>query len=205
MAWNMSGTYYGACSCRLLCPCPVDQTPTGPDDQCRGVLVFAIKEGSLDDTDLSGVNFAFTNVFPSNLSSGNWTVGIVVDESASDDQAQALEQILHGDAGGPFAEFAGFYGDWKGVERAPVRFSDGDTPSASVGDDWSSTFEPLEGPGGTQTTVKNAMFGFAPEFRVGKGPGHGNVMGIEFDGIYGETADFEFSSEAAEEAPKGRV
>jgi hypothetical protein len=30
------------------------------------------------------------------------------------------------------------------------------------------------------------------------------VLGIEFDGVYGETADFEFASEQPEEAPKGR-
>jgi hypothetical protein len=205
MAWNISGTYVANCSCRLICPCPTDGTPTGPNDECRGVAVFSIKSGSLDDTDLSGVNFAFCNVFPSNLSAGNWTVGIVLDEGASDNQAQALERILHGDEGGPFADFAALYGDWKGVERGKVTFSDGDMPSASVDDNASFTFEPLEGPGGTQTTVKNALYGFAPEFRVGKAPGHSNVFGIEFDGIYGETADFEFASEMAEGAARGRV
>ena len=144
MAWQMSGTYVANCSCRLICPCPTHGTPTGPGDECRGVAVFSIGNGSLDDTDLSGVNFAFCNIFPSNLSSGNWTVGIVVDEGASDEQASALERILHGDEGGPFADFAGFYGDWRGVERAAVGFSDGDRPSASVGA-VSFTFEPLPG------------------------------------------------------------
>jgi hypothetical protein len=91
------------------------------------------------------------------------------------------------------------------MERAPVTFSDGDRPSASIGDSsWS--FEPLEGPegSGTQTTVKNAAFGFAPEFRVGRAPGHMNAMGIEFDAIYGETAAYEFASEMAEGAAPGR-
>ena len=203
MAWQMSGTYVANCSCQLICPCPVDGPPTGPDGQCRGLGVFHIDQGSLDDTDLSGVNFAFTNLFPSNLSSGNWKFGIIVDESASDDQAQALERILHGEEGGPFGEFAPLFGEWLGMERAPVSFSDGDTPSASVGDS-SLKFEPLPGPGGGHTTVKNAMFGFAPEFRVGRAPGHANNLGIEYDGVYGETADFEFASEMAEDAPKGR-
>lgn len=205
MAWSMSGTYVGHCHCRLLCPCPVDATPTGPGDECKGVAVFHIKDGSLDDTDLSGTTFAFVNFFPSNLSAGNWKVGVVVDEGASDGQAGAIEKILRGDEGGPFADFAALYGEFLGVERAPVKLSNGDRPSGSVGDQSNFTFEPLEGPGGTQTTVKNAMFGFAPEFRVGRAPGHSNVFGIEFDGDYCETADYEFSSEQAEEAPKGRV
>ncbi len=204
MAWKMSGTYYGNCACQLVCPCPVDAPPTGPNGECRGVLVFSIRDGNLDDTDLSGSAFAFCNLFPSNLSAGDWKVGIVVDESASDEQTQAFERIISGKEGGPFEEFSALYGEWLGVERAKVQLSDGDRPTITVGD-FSSTFEPLEGPGGTQTTVKNAMFGFAPEFRVGRGPGHSDWFGLDFDGVYGETADFEFASEMAEEAPKGRV
>jgi hypothetical protein len=205
MAWTMSGTYVANCSCQLICACPVDGPPSGPDGQCRGVAVFHIARGDLDNVDLSGVNFAFCNLFPSNLTAGNWKVGIVIDEGASGDQAAALERILHGDEGGPFAEFAGLFGEWLGVQRASVTFSDGDRPSASVGGTVKYTFEPLEGPDGSQTTVKSAMYGFAPEYRIGRAPGRSDLFGLDFDGVYGETADFEFASEMAESAPKGRV
>lgn len=205
MAWRMTGTYVANCSCQLICPCPTDNPPTGPGGECRGVAIFHIREGSLDDTDLAGATFAFVNLFPSNLTAGNWKVGIVVDEGASDDQAGALERILHGDEGGPFAEFAGFFGEWLGVQRASVAFSNGDTPSGAVGESVKFAFEPLPAPGGGHTTVKGAMFGFAPEYRIGKAPGHSDLFGLDFDGVYGETADFEFASEMAEEAPKGRV
>ena len=93
MAWTMSGTYVANCSCQLICPCPVDNPPTGPDGQCRGVAVFDIARGELDEVDLSGVTFAFCNLFPSNLSAGNWKVGVVIDEAASDEQAAAIERI----------------------------------------------------------------------------------------------------------------
>jgi hypothetical protein len=204
MAWQMSGTYLANCSCQLICPCPVDAPPTSADGTCRGLAVFQVREGNLDDTDLSGTTFGFANLFPSNLSAGNWKFGIIVDESASDEQAQALERILHGEEGGPFGEFAPLMGEWLGVERAPVSLSDGDKPSASVGD-VSMSFEPLDGPAGGHTSVKNAMFGFAPEFRVGRAPGKSGWFGLDFDGIYGETADFEFASEMPEDAPRARA
>jgi hypothetical protein len=204
MAWRMSGTYVANSHCQLICPCPVDALPTGPDGTCRGLAVFQIREGNLDDTDLSGTTFAFANLFPSNLTAGNWKFGIIVDEAASDEQAQALERILHAEEGGPFGDFAPLFGEWLGMERAAVSFSDGDKPSGRVGDA-SIAFEPLEGPAGGHTTVKNAMFGFAPEYRVGRAPGHSDWFGLDFDGEYGETADFEFGSEMAEEAPRGRV
>lgn len=206
MAWKISGTYLANCSCNLICPCPVDGPPTSEDGQCRGHGVFQIAEGSLDDLDLSGVNVAFVNLFPKNLTAGGWKFGILVDEGASDEQAQACERIFKGEEGGPFAEFAALTDEWLGMERAPVSLTDGDTPSLTIGEN-STTFEPLPGPEGSNAhaSVSNAMFGFAPEYRIGRAPGKMSNLGIEFDGIYGETAEYEFASEMAEGAPKGRA
>lgn len=205
MAWTMSGTYVATCSCSLICPCPVDGRPTSKEGECRGVAVFHIAQGSLDETDLSEVNFAFTNYFPTNLTAGNWKVGVVIDSAASDDQAGALQRIVSGGEGGPFADLAQFYGEFLGAERAAVTFSGGETPSATVGGMSELGFEPLKGADGTDTTVKNAMFGFAPEYRIGKGSGHSSILGITYDSRYGETADFHFASEMAPGEVRGRV
>lgn len=204
MSWEMSGTYGGNCTCQLICPCPVDGTPIGPDGECRGFNIFHIETGNFDETDLSGVDFAFLNWFPTHVTGGDWKVGAVIDVSASDAQVSALETILRGEAGGPFGDIAGLYGEWLGVQRDSVTFTGGERPSGAVGDKARFTFEPLPGPDGGVTTVKNAMFGFAPEFRIGKGQGHVNLFGMDFDGVYGETADYTFASEMAEGAPKGR-
>jgi hypothetical protein len=205
MAWKIAGTYVASCSCNVICPCPVDGIPTGPDNECKGFLVFSVKDGNLDDTDLSGVNFALYNHFPSNLTSGNWKVGVVIDDGASDEQADALERIVKGEEGGPFGELSNFYGDYLGTERDSVTFSDGNKPSAAVGSSSEVTFEAHEGPDGSPTTVKGAMFGFAPEYKVGKGPGKSDRFGLSYEPIYGESSDFEFASEQAEGAPTGRV
>jgi hypothetical protein len=168
--------------------------------------VFQIREGNLDDTDLSGINMGMVNVFPSNLSAGNWKFGIVVSDNASDEQFDAIDRIMRGQEGGMFAEFSGLIGDYMGTERGEVTFSDGDKPTGSISGS-SFSFEPLPGPegSGAQTTVKNAMFGFAPEFRVGRTSGSQSAMGVDFDAIYGETADYEFASEMPEGAPMGRA
>jgi hypothetical protein len=205
MSWEMSGQYVGNCNCSLICPCPVDGQPTGPNRECRALYAFHIANGKLDDTDLSGVDFAFASWFPSNLSAGGWKFGVIINEGASDGQAGALERILHGEEGGPFADFAPLFGEWLGVQRASVMVSDGDTPSASVDGRVSFTFESLPGPGGGVTTIKNAMFGFAPEFMIGKAHARSDFFGLDFEGVYGEAADFSFASEMAEGAPKGRA
>lgn len=204
--YTILGTYVANCRCDNICPCPVGEPPHTSDGTCQGVAVFHIARGGFGDVDLSDVNFALYNHFPGRLTDGNWKVGIVVDQSASDGQVHALQRVLSGEEGGPFADLAALIGDFAGLERGSVSFSDGGNPSASVsGSTDQFTFQPLAGADGNPTTVKNAMFGFSPEFKIGKATGHSDAFGISFDANYAETGDFHFSSEAAESAPKGRA
>jgi hypothetical protein len=167
--------------------------------------VFQIADGNLDDIQLGGLNMGLVNLFPSNLSAGNWKVGVVVSDNATDEQLNAIDRIMRGQEGGTFGDLSALYGEYLGTERGEVTFLDGDRPTGSISGS-SFTFEPLPGPegSGSQTTVKNAAFGFAPEFRVGRTSGSQSAMGIDFDAVYGETADYEFASEMPEGAPAGR-
>jgi hypothetical protein len=193
MAYRLSGSFVGHCDCQQLCPCAVDGPPTGRDGECRGLLVFGIKDGNLDDVDLSGVNVAMGYMAPSNISSGNLKLGVVVDEGASDEQADALGRIFKGDEGGVFGDFVPLVGEWLGVERAPVSFSDGDEPSAKIADT-DVTFEAHKNADGQPTTVNNSAFGFAPVFTVGKSSGSSGILGETFEANYGEAAEFEYTS-----------
>ena len=205
MAYTISGTYLAACSCMNICPCPVDQTPTDPNGkgECRGYAVFAIREGNLGGTDLGGVKFALYNLFPSNLTAGNWNLGVIVDEGASEEQAQALERILSGQEGGPFADLSALVGQYDGMERAGLTLSDGETPSMSIAGRAEFSFEPHRALDGSAVTVKGAPFAFAPEYQIGKASGRGDIYG-GFDARYGEYSEkFSFSSEGAPEV-RGR-
>ena len=207
MAWRMRGSYVGNCSCRLICPCAVDGQPTGPDGTCRGVTVWHIDEGDMDGTDLSGLSYGLYYHLDANFGAGNAKIGVVVDDAASEDQFKALAMILGGDAGGPFADMAPLIGEVDGPHRAAITYSDGDTPRATVDGRGDLAFEPLLGPDGTTpTTIRNAMFGFAPEFRVGKGTGTTTgFKGETFETVYGEAAEFEYSSEMSPEEGRPRV
>src|SRR2546428_13618875 len=94
MGYTISGTYVASCDCRLLCPCPVDGTPTGPNDQCHGAAAFGIARGNLDGVDLSGVNFALLNHFPSNITAGDLEKGIAGGQRASHAPAPAVERSI---------------------------------------------------------------------------------------------------------------
>jgi hypothetical protein len=154
--------------------------------------VHDVTDGNLDDIDLSGVRVAMAYNAPSNISAGNLKIGIVVDNGASDEQVDALARIFKGEAGGLFGDFASLFGEWAGVERADISFSDGDEPSARI-DDVDVNFTAFRGGDGGLTTVSNAMFGFAPVFTLGKSSGTSKTFGEPFDANYGEAAAFEYS------------
>jgi hypothetical protein len=154
--------------------------------------VHDVTEGNLDDIDLSGVKVVMEYMSPSNISAGNLKIGLVVDTSTSDEQADALERIFKGDEGGLFGEFAPLFGEWAGVTRADISFSGGDEPSATIGD-VDVNFTAFRGGDGGLTTVSNAMFGFAPVFTIGQSSGTSKIFGEPFDPNYGEAAAFEYA------------
>ena len=199
MAYTLKGTYVATCNCVGLCPCPVDGVPTAPNGDCKGFAAFTVREGNAEGIDLSGVSFVLYNNWGTNPSAGNWKVGIVIDSGASDEQAEVLGRVISGDLGGPFGDFAGLIGENLGVERDTISLSGG---SVSIGSTSSARFEPFMGPGGP-VTVKGAPLAFAPEYEVGTASGQSNRFGLSFDASYGESAEFMYSSEAADQHIRG--
>jgi len=196
MAYRIKGDWLATCSCNVLCPCPVDGPPTGKDGQCRGSGVFHIKEGDRDGTDLAGITVAMVYNSPSNFSSGDLKMGIVIDPGVEDDKAKSLETIFKGEDGGPFAQFVPLIGEWLGMERAPVSYAGGSAQkrTAKIGKN-SLEVEGFVGNDGQPTIVKNAMMAWRAEgYEPGKASGKFSHLGIEYDSVYGEFSEFEFAS-----------
>jgi hypothetical protein len=183
------------CECTgPLCPCNVDGTPNTPAGTCQGVIVLGVEDGNLDDLDLSGVNVAMIYTIPGQPSGGNWTLGLVVDDGASDEQAQGLERIFRGQEGGMWEAFAPLIGEFLGTERAAVGVSGDGALSGSVGGVGQIGLEPFKDMEGNPTRVKNAAFGMGPEFTIGQASGSIDGFGISFDASYGDTHAFEWAS-----------
>ena len=194
MAYRLAGNYVTSCNCRQVCPCSFDVAPTAPDGICHVAFVFGVDEGNLDELDLTGANFALYMDIRDKVSAGGWKVGMVVDGEASDEQVSALERIITGSEGGPFGDLSGLVGEFLGIKRAPVKISDGHAPKASVGGMTEIEFEGYAGRDGNPTTVKNAMFGFAPEVKIGRGKGSSSGFGLDYQAEYGEAAAYEYAS-----------
>ena len=59
---------------------------------------------------------------PKAMAEGNITVGLIVDERASDKQVEAISAIATGAAGGPMAALGPLVGRVAGVEKRPISF-----------------------------------------------------------------------------------
>lgn len=75
----------------------------------------------------------------------------------SSQDEQAIERIVSGQEGGPFADFGPLIGEYVGMQRAKMSLSGDDSPSGSVGGVGDFSTEFATGPDGGPTTVSNAM------------------------------------------------
>jgi hypothetical protein len=99
----MKGQYLKNCNCLATCPCDTVGVPL-PHGFCEGVIGMNIQDGHFDDVSLSGLKWASMFHWPGALHEGNGTLEPVIDESASEEQRNALIQILTGQAGGTIFE-----------------------------------------------------------------------------------------------------
>src|SRR4051794_9066865 len=124
MSWSLKGSYVETCSCDLICPCNASFDHGATYDFCRVVLVFNIREGEVDGTDISGLKVAAIADTPKVMTDGNWRLGMFVDERASEEQADKLAQVFGGQLGGPMAGLTPLVGQVLGVERARIELTD---------------------------------------------------------------------------------
>jgi len=135
MSWSIKGSYVETCSCELMCPCNTSLDHGATYDYCRVTLVFSIKEGEIEGTDVSGLVVAAIADTPKVMTEGNWKLGVFVDERASDEQLEKLVGVFSGAKGGPMEGLAPLVGEMLGVERAPIEVvDDGVHHSVRVGD-----------------------------------------------------------------------
>jgi hypothetical protein len=124
MAWNLTGSYVETCSCELMCPCNLSFDHGATYDYCRVTLVFSLKAGQVEGTDVAGRTVAMIAESPKVMTEGNWRLGVFVDDGASDEQFDSLVKVFTGQLGGPMGALAPLVGEVLGVERARIEVVD---------------------------------------------------------------------------------
>ncbi len=127
MAWNLKGSYAETCSCDLICPCNASFDHGATYDYCRATLAFNIREGEIEGTDVAGLKVVAIIDTPKVMTEGNWRLGMFIDETATDEQADKLTGVFGGQLGGPMELLAPLVGERRGVERAAIEITDDGT------------------------------------------------------------------------------
>jgi hypothetical protein len=146
--WQLQGDWFDVCNCDIGCPCEFAQAPTY--DECEGILVWHVNEGTYGDVALDGLNVLAVGYFKGNIWAGaKATMGIFIDARADDRQRGALQTIFGGQAGGWPGQFAQTIAEIRGLEVAPIEFEiAGDLARwrAAVPGKVEATAEALSGP-----------------------------------------------------------
>lgn len=124
MAWQISGQYMETCNCAFVCPCITSNLAGRPTEgDCKAAVTMRIDKGAKDGVKLDGVSFIVMLHSPGPMAEGNLTVGLIIDDRASDEQAEAVQAIASGSAGGPLAALAPLIARMAGVERRNIQFA----------------------------------------------------------------------------------
>lgn len=134
--WRIAGEYMETCNCAFLCPCITSNLTASPTEgECKAALALRIDRGEKDAVKLDGLSFIVMLHSPGAMVNGNITVGLIVDDRASDEQVAAITAIATGAAGGPMAALGPLVGRVAGVEKRPIQFSaDGLKRSVKAGE-----------------------------------------------------------------------
>jgi hypothetical protein len=200
MSWNLRGSYVETCSCELMCPCNLSFDHGATYDFCRVSLVFNIREGDVEGTDVAGRRVVMVADTPKVMTEGNWRLGVYVDDQATDEQFDKLVQVFSGQLGGPMAGLAPLVGEMLGVKRAAIEVhDDGLRHTVRVADEIDfeiedivpfgiETGEPVRFSGMFHPVGSNLTMAEAKRSRI-------NAFGIQYEGKTGlSTSDFTWAA-----------
>lgn len=119
----MKGELVRSCNCTVFCPSVLSLGHHPPTEGfCQSWAGIRVDAGHFGEVDLSGLNLGLMMDIPGQMSRGNWTVGLFLDERASVYAAKAFAKIFSGKAGGPASVFSTLVGKVLGSERVPITY-----------------------------------------------------------------------------------
>jgi hypothetical protein len=157
MAWQMTGQLHELCSCKMWCPCWLGPEIEPDQGWCGGAILLDIQQGEADGVNLSGCKAVWVGDWPASFWAGNGTARVYIDERTTPEQRQALEAILTGQQGGPWAVVAGaVITTWLPTHYTPIEIHWGDDTTATIGQVGQVTSRRLRNDAGQPTTVQGA-------------------------------------------------
>lgn len=192
--WRLTGEFVVSCSCDW-CPCAISLGRARPTDgHCHSWFAFRLDEGRADAVALGGLNVVVLLEVPGKMAEGNYTLGLFVDERASEAQRVPLERIFTGRAGGPPGWWSLVTGRYLGLQAAPITYeADGPRRRVSIPKILDGAIEAEIGlDKASPMRISNMLYWMAPEVFLARGTR---------SRIRGFSRNWDLSGRAAEFAP----
>lgn len=144
--WWAKGLLFENCNCQLICPAHISFKQSCTHERCTGYWAIRFEEGAYGGIPLNGLMAALFYDTPQRMYEGGWSEKLYLDVNATASQREAVEAILKGSAGGPWAILAKFVATWMDTRTVEFKFEDeGRKKSLSVEGLFETKIEALRG------------------------------------------------------------
>ena len=92
--WEIKGREFNNCNCAYGCPCQFLAPPTY--GTCEAAMTVIVDQGHYGDVKLDGLKIGATYKWPGAVHEGNGEYQLFIDETATTEQREALENIATG-------------------------------------------------------------------------------------------------------------
>ena len=197
--WWAKGLLFENCSCQLVCPGHIHFDNLCTYDRCIGYWAMRIDEGDYAGLSLAGARAVIVYDCPKHMIEGNWTQRLLLD--ADDTQAEALETILTGKAGGPWKVLARFVSDRLETKRVAIEIEDDElVKKVAIEGLMKSTVQAIKGRDRSKPVAFDNIFNqiHPPRHYLARGTtryddGH---LSVSNDGSHGLWSSFDWSVSA---------
>lgn len=118
ISWELKMKEFVNCNCAYGCPCQFNALPTYGN--CYAIASFVISSGHYGDVDLAGVKAIGIMSWPKAIHEGNGAIEAIVDESATDEQRDAILKIMTGQDTTPMATMFSVFASTMTTVHPPV-------------------------------------------------------------------------------------
>ena len=147
--WRVAGLLFENCNCQLLCPAHVSFKQECTNERCHGHWAAHVDEGHFGDVDLAYTNVVIVYDAPQRMSEGGWTQACYIDQRATVSQRRALDDIVSGRAGGPWAILGDFVDTRLETRYVPMQLNnDGREKRLTIPDLFDTTITAVRGADG---------------------------------------------------------
>lgn len=157
--WWAKGLLFENCNCQILCQGHISFIQLCNHERCFGHWSIHIDKGEFEDVILGDLNVVILYDTPQLMSTFGWIETIYIDERANEAQRQAIERILTGQEGGPWAVLSRFVEKRHPTRYLPIHFEDlGRKKRMWVDGIFDTTIENIRGQDRNRDVVIENMF-----------------------------------------------